>query len=114
MMVFISVVAKLLGWSVARLIATLATIAVSLILVSGFLVKLYMAGVNAERIKQERASHAAIVRSLENDTRQAKADALKAQAEAEQAEKLLNELQNGDDACLDPATVERLRKHIGR
>ena len=114
MMSIVSIVAGALGWSVARLIASLVAVAIGITMITGVAVKIYMAGVNAERIKQERATHAAIVRALENDTRQAKADAQKAQAEAEQAEKLINELQNGDDACLDPATVERLRGVIGR
>ena len=114
MMALLSLAATALGWSVARLIASLVAIAVGAAAITGVVVKIYMAGVNNERLKQERATHAAIVRALENDTRQAKADALKAQADAEQAEKVINELQNGDDACLDPATVERLRQHIGR
>lgn len=114
MMAILSIAASALGWSVTRLIASLAGIAIGIAIITGVAVKIYMAGVNAERLKQERASHAAIVRSLENDAKQAKANAVKAQAEAEQAEKLLNELQNGDDTCLDPATVERLRGVIGR
>lgn len=114
MMVFLTVVANLVGWSVARLVATLAAIAVGLIAATGFLVKVYMSGVNAERIKVERANHAAIVRGLENDAKQAKADAAKAQADAEQAERVINELQNGDDACLDSGTVDRLRDLIGK
>lgn len=113
-MTILSLVATALGWSLARVIATLAAIAVGAAAITGMVVKIYMAGVHAEQLRQERASAAAIARSLENDAKQAKADAAKAEADAERMETLLNELQDGDDTCLDPATVERLRGVIGR